>query len=301
MKYLKINEIYEDKYNEYYYLVMNIPSDRLLGDNNNRVIDGLKNRKFIGLKSISDNIGIINGFFDIRNLAIIMPKVSTDIINKLEKIEYFDVNYLCNNDMEVLRRMYNVDSDYDNASLFSQISTRGSYWQYKTPKIQNDKTLNDFIKIRNFAFNNYKQYKIIQDSQHQILRGKKVKNFNHLVYIFYKFFKNTDNDTLFRNLPYRSDKNLELELLTVECITNILKYLILSFSVCFSTEGEVLIKDNFFNIPDGSTLIVKYKDNIKYFMDDEDIKNKYDIKYIKTTSVYGKTEVNLAKTIIRNL
>lgn len=304
MKYIKINELYEEKYKKYYYLVVRIPdykydieSERVK-EYEPLIFGGLQKGVFTGLKGISDSIDILNAFFDIRDMLLVMPKDSVDNINNnLFKIDYFDVHKLCENNMSLLRRIYQENPDYELSHLFSQIENRHSLFRelksnmFKVLKKHlSIHQLNKFYKIRKKALEIDILY-LIKNTLHKVLDDIKINSFDELVDIFYTYYKTIDVDILIRNMPYMSyQSGEELKLKIKSC--------------CFLSEGEILVNDKNFNIPNDTIIFLKTKEGsiIKDIVAKYNLDDFYKIKYVKDVTIKFKSLAPyFAKTLIRNI
>jgi hypothetical protein len=241
----KLNEysLTLDNYDKYYYLALRLDEKTI-----SNLIDG----KFEGLKGISESTDIINCFFDIRDILLVMKKEDADNINNLEKVKYDDVEYLTKNNFEILKRLY-------DAKLFKI----GSLLYQGIRKI-------DYLKHRNSTNPKLnKLYKLVNN------KWKKLYDFD-VMYVHklndIEYVKDY-NDLLKRSLEII---NKDSTIYTEEELDNILKLIILAFGDVFKHEGEIIIKDNIFNIPKKSVLFIKqqHKDSYKYDNINELI-NKY--------------------------
>ena len=322
MKYIKINELYEEKYKKYYYLVVRIPdykydieSERVK-EYEPLIFGGLQKGVFTGLKGISDNIDILNAFFDIRDMLLVMPKDSVDNINNnLFKIDYFDVHKLCENDMFLLRRIYQENPDYKLSHLFSQIENRHSLFRdiksnmFKVLKKHlSIHQLNKFYKIRKKALEIDILY-LIENTVYKVLDGIEINSFDELVDIFYTYYKTVDVDILIRNMPYmsyQSGEELKLKIKSInrQMVSDSLRYIIVAFGCCFLSEGEILVNDKNFNIPNDTIIFLKTKEGsiIKDIVAKYNLDDFYKIKYVKDVTIKFKSLAPyFAKTLIRNI
>jgi hypothetical protein len=319
MKYIKINELYEELYSKYYYLVVKIPSYRhteIFGidtKNTEKVFNGLLNGKFVGLTGISDNVNILDSFFDIRDMLLVMPKESVKKINtNLLKIDYFDVEKLCDNNMLLIKRLYgHYDTERNISFLFSQVLNKKDLFRYPNSKTfdilkknLDVYKLNLFYKIRKKASNTNLMF-LIDNSAYLILsENESINNFSDLVDAFYNYYKTVDNDVLANKLPYRRDKNLKLNMITREMVEDAMRYIILSFSCCFLSEGEILVNNKYFNIPADTVIFLKNREGsiIKNIVSEYKLDEIYKIKYVKDVEIKFKSlSPYFAKTLIRKL
>lgn len=212
-----------ENYSKYYYLVLRL---------NEETLNNLATKELKGLKGISDSIDIINAFFDVRDLMLVMKKEDVEKINEIEKIDYDDIDYLTKNNMEILRRIYDADDSYSIGSLLNQCVTK--LYSYKYTK---NKTHQLITLYRKFYALMPITRKTLERNIYDLKNIKTVKNYNDLLEKSYEIFKKFN--------------------ISKEDLDIMLKYIILNFAAIFKKEGEVKIKNKIFKIPDNSVLFIK--------------------------------------------
>lgn len=220
----RVNEyvLTSEKYNNYYYLVLRL---------NEPTFKSLLDHKLDGLKAISDNIKIVNSYFDVRDILLVMPKTGVDEINNLIKVDYDDIEQLCANNLSILKRLYDVKDSHANNSLLYQAVQRISYID-RGLKQYNQQVIKLYNKIRR---HNWQKFKKFTDDIYK-LKDSVVINFDDLVDNYYNLLHDS----------YTKDELREF-----------LTLIILSFSHIFRNEGEMLVSDKTFIIPDGSYIFIK--------------------------------------------
>lgn len=255
----KVFEYNEVKYKDYYYLVLRSQY------NKKRIEDILKDKVIDGITSISRSEKIINAFFDIRPLLLLLPKNETRKINNLHEVDYLDIDYLCNDNFKLLRRIYDVDETYNLSSLLYQV------FQRLDVKNKNKNTYISNLYNHIIKNNQMKQILfLIKDVNLKISDDEynEVTNFNELVNIYYKKILDIEDISYaLENVrkPILVEEDLFRKNLTIEQVKYVTKYIILNFSTLFEKEGEVLVLDNKLKIPDSTIVFVKNSkyDNIK--------------------------------------
>lgn len=96
-----------ENYSKYYYLVLRL---------NEKTFENLISGKFKNLKGISDNVEIINRFFDIRDILLIMDKKSVKELNDIEEVKYYDIDFLVKDSFKNLKRLTFDNKDYIKGS-----------------------------------------------------------------------------------------------------------------------------------------------------------------------------------------
>lgn len=219
----KLNEyvLSTEKYNDYYYLVLRLNENTLIN---------LESMKFEGLKGISDNTNIINSFFDVRDILLVMKKQKVNQLNELKKIDYTNIDELCENNMALLKRLYHAADDYDIHSLLYQGMMKLSYIN-RRPTNFDDKIVKLYNKLNKY---NYKDIRNFERDLFSV-KGIKVESFKDLVTKTSEILTNYDT----------------------QVIEDIISVCILAFASMFKNEGEIIVKNNTFNIPPDSILFFK--------------------------------------------
>lgn len=211
----------------YYFLVLKFDEKTMIN---------LVNGEFKGLKGISDNINIIHSFFDIRELMLVMDKKSTEHLNKLENVQYDNVDYLTKNTFKVLKRLTQDSQDYPLEFLMYQGFRKHNNHTYKKNITISDK----LIKLRKIVMKEHSTFQLMDNKCYKILETiKKVKDFDDFINQVYNSLDNL-------NIEYEKQK-----------VRNVFEYIILSYSCIFKHEGEILIQDDTFYVPEKSLLLIK--------------------------------------------
>lgn len=293
---LFINELYDTNYQKFYYLVLN-------GKEN--AIEGLKNREFKGLIGISDSEKIIEAYFDIRDILLVMPKVECDKLNNLLKIDYLDIDLLCNDNFKVYKRIYQVDDSYNIESLIYQAVQRKDRISFKIGKKLSvtSQIVNMYKHIYNYRFDKKNSYYdllyLVNRYCHKII-PEQAENFKDLCE---KVYNNLQDETIINSLGTYHDydpKKIDFSIFNKKVIEYILKFILLNFVDGFKSEGEVLVTSDTFKIPDNSFLIVKKMDerfnDYNWETEIKNMKDEYPTYWINKGS---KSHIN-AYHIIRN-
>jgi hypothetical protein len=215
-----------ENYSKYYYLVLRFDE---------KTIQNLVKGKFEGLKGISDSENIINHFFDIRDILLVMKKEAVESLNDLEPIKYDDIEYLSKDNLKILKRLYQIPNDYNNGSLLYQGIRKCEYYKYG--EFKNDNYLTTLSRKVNKYYSLF--YKFDRDYSHDLNEIKYAKDYNDLLEQTY-------------NIINTKDENY-----TKEIIDLFLRYIILTFAALFKKEKEVLVKNEVFIIPEKSFLFIK--------------------------------------------
>jgi hypothetical protein len=261
--YIELNEykLSTDNYEKYYYLVLKFNEDTL---------KNLLSGKLKDLVGISDSTNIINGYFDIRDILLVMPKESVQALNDVEKVRYDDLEYLTNDNMKVLRRLYQVDSDYNTGSLLYQGIRRTEHFKHDKKNIDNN-LLRLYRKVNGQMYSLFKELDL---NIHKI-ENLKFKNYQELL----------DKSLQILNKEKPKYKLEELDVMY--------QFIILAFASVFKSEGEVLIKNENFIIPDDTFIFIKSNHPESYTYNKQNeilekyigkLKEKYTVKilpYIK--------------------
>lgn len=272
-KYLNINEykLSSDNYDKYYYLVLMF---------NDKTLKNLINFEFKNLKGISNSISIVNSFFNIRNLMLVMDKNEVEELNDIKHINYYNVEELTENNFKLLKRIYGKADNYNIGSLLYQgirktdslsITKKEKYGYLITnnllKKLYRKVKLGMWTKLRLFD----------RDYVHLLDKIKNVKDYNDLLEKSYKLISNKTN------------------IYTKEELDLILRFIIMSFASIFEKEKEVIIENNKFIVPKNSILFIKHYNPQSYKYDEFNklingyiykLENKY--KIIELPYKYGK-------------
>lgn len=238
---IKTFELSTINYSKYYYLVLRLTDDTL---------KSLSTGELKGLQGISTSTSIINSWFDIRDLMLVMKREDVENCNKLTVVDYDDVDALVKDDLKLLRRLYDKCDNYGVGSLLYQGIRKTSYLNLKKNNrhgyyITSHKLAKLHKKVR---WGMWKQYDNFDRDTHSLNNLKNIKDYNDLL-----------NKTL-KLLNKKSDRY------TMDEIDSMLKYTILGFANCFKHEQEVIVKDKSFTIPNNSTLFIKeqYPDSFTF-------------------------------------
>jgi hypothetical protein len=239
-----INEynLKSENWEKYYYLVLKL---------NGETIDNLLKGELKGLKGISDNVKIIDAFFDIRDILLIMNKDEVEKLNKIEKIDYDDVNLLTNNNFKVFKRMSGSENSHIESIIYQGFRKLESFNSYK--KYANDR----LIKLYKLFYEGKLRYLLnwMDNNSYKIIEKiGKVKNFKDFVNKIWKSVKE----------KIGADKDFA----TKEQVSSCLELILLNYANMFKREGEILIRSRTFKIPENSTLLIKEPQQYDGFLDD---------------------------------
>jgi hypothetical protein len=273
-----IQKFYEYKlstenYSKYFYLVLNLTE---------KTLKSLYKGKIDKLVGISDSEQIINAFFDIRDVLLVMDKDKVINLNEVENVDYDDVEYLVKDNFKKLSRItghYKYDDEIKIKTIIYQAFRKHTYNSKSKGIINELYKLKKLIKSSDYS----KLFDYIDSNTHKIFNFK-VSGFNDLVNKTLENLKNeihkTRNFGSYEKLPTPIDENK---------VSNILKYLILSYASLFKDEGEWLIKNDSFIIPENSTILIKEnspnsytnKENMRMINEWlDELKTKYKIKFL---------------------
>jgi hypothetical protein len=238
---------------------------------NEETIKNLLSGELKNLIGISDNINIINGYFDIRDILLVMKKESVQTLNEIEKVRYDDLVYLTKDNMKVLRRLYQVDDDYSTGSLLYQGIRKTEYFENYKKNIDNN-----LLKLyRQINGQMYDLFRELDERDIHKIGDLKIKNYQELL----------DKSLQILNKEKPKYKRDELDIM--------FQFIILAFASVFKNEGEILIKNNRFIIPDDTFIFIKENHPESYTYRNQDeilkkyidrLKEKYTVKilpYIK--------------------
>lgn len=212
-----------ENWNDYYYLSLRF---------NNSTLYNLSNfNKLEGLKGISDNIEIINHFFDdSHKFLVVMDKNKVEELNELERVEYYDIYKLSKDDFKILRRLHG----YSDSSITDMLAHQ---FYKKTRKTKNRRLL----KITKIFF--AKEYDRLREILESSFLGKilesiqSVKDFDDFISQF------VESAEIFNLKFTRENYKIAWE------------YAILNSVADYEYEKEVLVKSDVFVIPKDSIII----------------------------------------------
>lgn len=259
MKYLKhVSEyILENNINNFDYFFL-VTRDIFL--------DQITNRKLGNLQGISSSPEIINKWFDIRDIMIVMPKEETLRLNDIKEIKYFDYDLLTKDNFKVLRRLKSNKGDYAIEStireLFKASTNQLNYHKnyFKQDKfIQKNPLRHDimiFLKRRNFN--------IADGIKQRINNGYHIDNYKDFLDITYDVILNDTKTETTSNVPY-GDTPFDVNKLNKEVLSKVLKSSLSYLGYVFSKESEWIVNNDIFTVPKNSKLVIKqdvgnYKD-----------------------------------------
>lgn len=244
-----------ENWNDYYYLSLRLSNSTLYNLTNYRKLEGLK--------GISDNIDIINGFFDNRNkFLVVMDKKKVEEFNELERIEYHNIEKLSNDNFKILRRLLGYSDEKIIDLLCHQF--------YKKPK----KTKNGHL---------LKLAKIFFSNEYDKMRETLKMNFLRFIMEPIKTVTNFDDfiSQFAENLESHSSLNFTKKMLRIAW-----EYAILNSVAEYEYEKEMLVKSDAFVIPEDS-IIVFHKIPEKMYDDQRlldiylpSLKAKFKIKFV---------------------
>lgn len=240
-----------ENYSKYYYLVL------LLNDN---TLNNLYTGKLDGLKGISNSTNIINAFFDIRDILLVMDRKDVEELNFIEKINYSDIDALSKNNFKLLKRLYGVKDDYTIQSLLYQ-----GFMKIKHGK--------DYKKLRSIVFDKLRD-----------LRYGLERNIHKLGD---DFSNNTYDD--FIDKAYNKLKNALDFPFSKDDMEKVFRLNILNFSELFKHEEEIMVNSSTFIIPPKSVIFIKEQNKYSYKFEEvnnllsrhlDKLKEKYYVKIL---------------------
>lgn len=229
-----------ENWSKYYYLVFRFDE---------RTLQGLSDGEFKGLNAISENIEIVNRFFDVRPMMLIMDKTKVEDLNEIEKFNYYDIDYLCKDNFKNFKRVLDYDDEYDIDYILYQSFRKAD--RFLGELLSRNRSKNShYIKLRKLiSTSKYLELFGILDgySSSVLKRIKSVKNFDDFISQFYREMYGEKIWDKIRFTEY-NDKKM---------IRNCFEFLIINHASLFEKEGEVLVKSDTFTIPEKSVLLIK--------------------------------------------
>lgn len=228
-----------ENYSKYYYLVLRF---------DDRTLSGLAKGEFAGLKGISDDIKIVNAFFDIRPMLLVMDKEKVDKINEIEKFDYFNIDFLVKDNFKNFKSILQYDDDYEISYILYQ-SFRKVFELFGEISSASRSENHQLIKLR----------RIIGSKKYQPL-WKTLDHYSNSVFDKIKYVKDFDdfisqfNRNMYGEKIWDKLKFIEWD---KKMVRTCLEFLIINHASIFEHEGELLVKSETFKIPDGSILLIK--------------------------------------------
>lgn len=240
-----------ENYSKYYYLVLRL---------NDNTLNNLYTGKLDGLKGISNSTNIINAFFDVRDILLVMDRKDVEELNFIEKINYSDIDALSKNNFKLLKRLYGVKDDYTIQSLLYQ-----GFMKIKHGK--------DYKKLRSIVFDKLSD-----------LRYGLERNIHKLGD---DFSNNTYDD--FIDKAYNKLKNALDFPFSKDDMEKVFRLNILNFSELFKHEEEIMVNSSTFIIPPKSVIFIKEQNKYSYKFEEvnnllsrylDKLKEKYYVKIL---------------------
>lgn len=295
MKFLKLYEDYRilEEVPKYFYLVLNIK----------RSWESLINKEFIGLKGISDNPNIINGFFDIRDTLLVMDGQKVlDLNPNMFKIDYDNPHQLVANNFYIINRIKQNDSRRYH-DVFKTIFDTYSY-DYKKDSEHREKYPDLYKTVQYLKRKDYSLGELFEQEEKD--KNIMINNVNDFVNWLYhegipKMKIETSTNVPYGTEPYDPKK-----------ITKKLLYFIIQEGLKNSTkywkanEGEWLIKkdkikqERVFKIPEESKIYFKLGVDWDDEEDAKRYKNKYTTAGLDSDSHWGGEGMELIQGLIDN-
>lgn len=240
-----------ENYSKYYYLVLRL---------NENTLNNLYTGRLDGLNGISNSTNIINAFFDVRDILLVMDKKDVEELNFIEKINYDDIDALSKNNFKLLKRLYDVKDDYTIQSLLYQ-----GFMKIKHGK--------DYKKLRSIVFDKLSD-----------LRYGLERNIHKLGD---DFSNNTYDD--FIDKAYNKLKNALDFPFSKDDMEKVFRLNILNFSELFKHEEEIMVNSSTFIIPPKSVIFIKEQNKYSYKFEEvnnllsrhlDKLKEKYYVKIL---------------------
>lgn len=242
-----------EAYDSYYYIVTDLDI---------RTIRGLIAGEFIGLRGIANYTDVIKSFMNgPGNVLIIMNKDDVNKINSIEKFDYYNVDFLCKNNLKNLRRVLSFSGTRRLSNIIDNVINDNTMGKSKdNGKYNKLKKLNSTSKYKELhELISDKIYDLLSDIDH-------VENFEQLISIVTKRIKSYWG----QNFKF-SD----------EMIRNLFEYRIMGISSYYVNEKEYLVNSEVFKIPKDSNLIFWEDQGYKVTQENLDELNKrYKIKFV---------------------
>ena len=248
---------------------------------NIKTFESLSQLEFKGLKGISDNPNIINSFFDIRPILLVMDGKEVLKLNKnLQKIDYENPHQLVSNNFEILSRLLGND-ELLLRNIFNVMKVKIGDLFFNNWKLR-DKNKELVSTVNFFEEHEYEVSNIIKKEVKKGLIINNLWGFTNVVLNSYKQLKKENNIKTSK----QSYKKINYNELYHMIINNprytyyVLQEILLAIGSSWKDkEGEWVIKKDkidkelYFKIPQNSTLYFKTSLNPDNASELEEIKN----------------------------
>ena len=253
-----------EQYDSYYYLVME--------ENGRRAIIGLLTGELVGLKGIANHTKVINVFLSYENdILLIMNKEDVNKINDIEKLKYYDVEYLVKDNFKKYKRVLGLKH---SGNVLNHVMTSSNMGKFKDNdrynKLKNICNTEPYKKLHEYLGGNINWF--LEDEDLDLEGNWSGQNLDELVSIIVGKMDNLVFDEMDDGMPNYSEK----------MIRNILEYKIIGTSSYYADEEEYIVKSDTFKIPEQSTIIIHNPS--KAYINELEFRNlekKYKIKVIR--------------------
>lgn len=240
-----------ENYSKYYYLVLRL---------NENTLNNLYTGRLDGLNGISNSTNIINAFFDVRDILLVMDKKDVEELNFIEKINYDDIDALSKNNFKLLKRLYDVKDDYTIQSLLYQ-----GFMKIKHGK--------DYKKLRSIVFDKLRDLRYgLERNIHKLGDDFSNNTYDEFIDKAYNKLKNA------LDFPFSKDD-----------MEKVFRLNILNFSELFKHEEEIMVNSSTFIIPPKSVIFIKEQNKYSYKFEEvnnllsrhlDKLKEKYYVKIL---------------------
>lgn len=240
-----------ENYSKYYYLVLRL---------NENTLNNLYTGRLDGLNGISNSTNIINAFFDVRDILLVMDKKDVEELNFIEKINYDDIDALSKNNFKLLKRLYDVKDDYTIQSLLYQ-----GFMKIKHGK--------DYKKLRSIVFDKLSDLRYgLERNIHKLGDDFSNNTYDEFIDKAYNKLKNA------LDFPFSKDD-----------MEKVFRLNILNFSELFKHEEEIMVNSSTFIIPPKSVIFIKEQNKYSYKFEEvnnllsrhlDKLKEKYYVKIL---------------------
>lgn len=223
-------------------------------------LEKINSMKLEGVMGISSSPEIINRWFDIRDVMIVMPSDKLIEMNNLHPVYYYNPDQLVSNNFKLIIRL---KQDYKSPgpektvvngilkNTMNQMEMYGNYEkQYKFKDRQKERyALMKYLNRRSWEISEY-VYRKIEEG----FIVKNMNDFNNIVYS--AIMSDTVREETGSNIPYGeiplSKKSIDKNLLM-----KVLKGCVYYLGNVFNDEAEWIVKDKTLKVPEGSKLVIK--------------------------------------------
>jgi len=217
--------------------------------------------KLDGIQGISSSVDIINKWFDIRDVMIVMPGDELIKMNNLQQINYTDPDKLVSNNFKMiirLKQLYNSETP-------EKIITHGIL-QNSTAQIENG---SNYIKKHKFVEQQKDRYSLMTYLKrnswsiskyvyNQIKNGYVINNMTDFNKVVYDGINSdyVEEETI-SNVPYGRTPYAKKDI-DYSQLEKILKSCVYYIGNVFKKESEWIIEDKILRVPRGSKLVIKH-------------------------------------------